>query len=205
MRQPAAQGTTEAGAEASLPLVAAGNFPKVFVYPFFLFHMLMFGISGFLLAYGVGDVIFLYMHGGIAIVVYVIFYLLIFGRDQVQWMFINAALGVVGIYSQIGWILSLFGRDAGDYPCSTYTRSRCCTSCCTRSCSGNCCSTSPVRATTPGAGGWWSSATWRSRWRSMACRSGTTPDPPHVIRGAGLGVQGSRITSNRSSVMSSIA
>ena len=116
MRQPAAQGTTEAGANPSLPLVAAGNFPKVFVYPFFLFHMLMFGISGFLLAYGVGDVIFLYMHGGIAIVVYVVFYLLIFGRDQVQWMFINAALGVVGIYSQIGWILSLFGRNAGDYP-----------------------------------------------------------------------------------------
>ena len=41
------------------------------VYPFFLFHMLMFGGSGFVMAYAAdGDaehVGFLYMHGGIAI------------------------------------------------------------------------------------------------------------------------------------------
>src|SRR3546814_10036866 len=35
----------------------AAGMPKVFIYPFFLFHMLMFGISGFVLAYGAdGDV-----------------------------------------------------------------------------------------------------------------------------------------------------
>src|SRR3546814_10067479 len=31
-------------------------------------------------------------------------------------MFINAGLGILGIYSQIGWILGLFGRNADDYP-----------------------------------------------------------------------------------------
>ncbi|HEY9541283.1 MAG TPA: hypothetical protein VIR05_06565 [Luteimonas sp.] len=95
----------------------AAGLPKVFIYPFFLFHMLMFGISGFVLAYGAdGDVAFLYMHGGIAIVVYLVFYFAIFGREQVKWMFINAGLGILGIYSQIGWILGLFGRNADDYP-----------------------------------------------------------------------------------------
>src|SRR5690606_8385113 len=94
----------------------ASPFPKAFVYPFFLFHMLMFGIAGFGIAYGAQDAMFAYMHGGIAIVCYLVFYLVIFGRDQVQWMLINAALGIVGIYSQIDWILALFGRHARDYP-----------------------------------------------------------------------------------------
>ena len=56
------------------------------------------------------------MHGGIAIVVYTVFYLAIFGLDEVKWMFINGGLGVLGIYSQIGWILGLFGRKISDYP-----------------------------------------------------------------------------------------
>jgi len=88
------------------------------VYPFFLAHMLMFGGSGFVMAYGEQHpgVAFLYMHGGIAIFVYTIFYLNIFGRDKVKWMFINAALGLLGIYTQIGWILSLFHKNIGDYP-----------------------------------------------------------------------------------------
>lgn len=59
---------------------------------------------------------FLYLHGGIAILVYMIFYLVIFGLDEVKWMFINAGLGLLGIYSQIDWILSLFGKRIGDYP-----------------------------------------------------------------------------------------
>ena len=94
------------------------TFPKRFVYPFFLVHMLMFGGSGFVLAYGAdGDVGFLYMHGGLAIVVYTVFYLVIFGVDAVRWMFINAALGLVGIYTQIGWILGFFfGRNVDDFP-----------------------------------------------------------------------------------------
>ncbi len=88
------------------------------VYPFFLIHMLMFGGSGFLMAYANSrpPVLFLYLHGGFAITVYTVFYLSIFGRDEVKWMFINAFLGLLGIYSQIGWLLSFFGKKIGDYP-----------------------------------------------------------------------------------------
>ena len=88
-----------------------------FIYLFFGIHMLMFGLSGFFMAYssdgpGLGMV---YMHGGIAILVYMVFYLTIFGRAEVQWMLINAGLGILGIYSQIGWILARFGKDIDGY------------------------------------------------------------------------------------------
>ncbi|HEV2330464.1 MAG TPA: hypothetical protein VGY56_16905 [Verrucomicrobiae bacterium] len=88
------------------------------IYPFFLFHMLIFGGSGFFMAYGTAHppLFFLYMHGGFAIAIYTVFYLVIFGLDDVKWMFINAGLGLLGIYSQIGWLLSLFGKRIGDYP-----------------------------------------------------------------------------------------
>ena len=92
------------------------------IYPFFLVHMLIFGGSGFLMAYGEMHVslFFLYLHGGIAITVYTLFYVSIFGVDEVKWMFINALLGLLGIYSQIGWLLSLFGKRIGDYPVSVH-------------------------------------------------------------------------------------
>jgi hypothetical protein len=66
--------------------------------------MLMFGLSGFLMAYASDgpDLVFLYMHGGSAIVLYVIFYLVIFGHDAGAWMLINAPLGLVGFYAQVG-------------------------------------------------------------------------------------------------------
>ena len=88
------------------------------VYPFFLVHMLMFGGSGFLMAYvrNGPPVFFLFLHGGFAIAIYTVFYLTIFGRDEVKWMFINAGLGLLGIRSQIDWGLSLFGRHFSDYP-----------------------------------------------------------------------------------------
>ncbi|NQU41188.1 MAG: hypothetical protein HQ523_14650 [Lentisphaerae bacterium] len=94
------------------------DIPWHLVYPFFLVHMLMFGGSGFLMAYTAArpDIVFIYLHGGIAILVYTIFYLTLFGRDEVKWMFINAGLSIVGIYTQIGWILSLFGKEISDYP-----------------------------------------------------------------------------------------
>ena len=92
--------------------------PMKFVYPFFLFHMGMFGLSGFFMAYGADDVelMFLYLHGGIAILAYVAFYLVFFGLDEVKWMFINAGLGLLGIWVEIDWILSLFGKHLSDYP-----------------------------------------------------------------------------------------
>jgi len=94
------------------------NVPGLMTYPFFLVHMLVFGGSGFFIAYSDlnTDVGFLYMHGGIAIFVYTIFYLVFFGFDEVKWMFINSTLGLLGIYSQIDWILFLFDRKVGDFP-----------------------------------------------------------------------------------------
>jgi len=88
-----------------------------FIYMFFGIHMLMFGLSGFVMAYSADrpELTFLYMHGGIAIVVYTVFYLVIFGLDEVRWMLINAALGILGIYSQVGWILERFGKRIDDY------------------------------------------------------------------------------------------
>lgn len=95
-----------------------GRMDKRFIYPFFGIHMLMFGLSGFFMAYSSSrpDLLFLYMHGGIAIVVYLAFYLAIFGRDEVKWMLINATLGILGIYSQVGWLLARFGKRIDDYP-----------------------------------------------------------------------------------------
>ena len=89
------------------------------IYPFFLLHMAVFGASGFFLAYGAGKDVpasFLFMHGGIAILVYTVFYLAIFGWDEVRWMFINAALGVYGLWCEIGWLLGLFGKQLSDFP-----------------------------------------------------------------------------------------
>ncbi|MBN1296515.1 hypothetical protein JXA80_07020 [bacterium] len=88
------------------------------VYPFFLIHMLVFGVSGFLMAYTENrpPTAFLFAHGGLAILVYTVFYLAFFGKDEVKWMFINAGLGTLGVYTQIGWIVSLFGKNVDDYP-----------------------------------------------------------------------------------------
>lgn len=95
-----------------------GRMPAMwFIYPFFGIHMLMFGLSGFFMAYGpaLPSLSMLYLHGGIAITVYMVFYLAIFGRDQVAWMLANAALGILGIYSQVGWLLARFGKRIDDY------------------------------------------------------------------------------------------
>ncbi|HPQ41732.1 MAG TPA: hypothetical protein PLV45_15280 [bacterium] len=94
------------------------NISWAMVYPFFLIHMLMFGGSGFLMAYLSDNVplAFLYLHGGLAILVYTAFYVSFFGADEVKWMFINAGLGGLGVYTQIGWIVGLFGKNVSDFP-----------------------------------------------------------------------------------------
>ena len=110
--------------QGKLPLLVADGDKKtaMMVYLFFLVHMFIFGLSGFFMAYSSDgpDLGFLYMHGGFAILVYTIFYLVIFGVAQVRWMFINAALGLFGIYAQIDWILSLFGKTADEFPASVH-------------------------------------------------------------------------------------
>jgi hypothetical protein len=108
--------------------------PWIAIYPLFLLHMLAFGGLGFAAAYGLSDVPvpLLYLQGGGAIWAYTLLYLVIFGRDDVKWMFVNAGPGVLGVVSQIDWILSLFGKHVGDsHP--TCMSSRSCTSCSTRS------------------------------------------------------------------------
>lgn len=87
------------------------------IYPFFLFHMGVFGGSGFAMAYFTDvELSFLYIHGGIAILVYLLFYLTIFGVDEVKWMLINAFLGVFGLYSEIGIILSWADKEISSFP-----------------------------------------------------------------------------------------
>lgn len=87
------------------------------IYLFFLIHMVFFGMSGFIMAYNSNiKLSFVYLHGGFALLIYTVFYLAIFGADTVKWMFINAALGILGIYSEIDWLLSFFGKKADDYP-----------------------------------------------------------------------------------------
>lgn len=94
------------------------SIPWYSIYPFFLVHMLIFGFSGFFMAYSSDgpDLGFLYMHGGLAIFVYTVFYIAFFGVDEVKWMFINAGLGLLGIYAQIDIILSLFDKQVSDFP-----------------------------------------------------------------------------------------
>jgi hypothetical protein len=87
-----------------------------FVYPFFLVHMGVFGFVGFLLTYsGIAPEVAV-GQGIIAIPIYLVFYLVIFGRDEILWMLLNAGLGIFGIASQLEFILGLFGKHVSDYP-----------------------------------------------------------------------------------------
>lgn len=88
-------------------------------YLLFLAHMFVFGLSGFMMAYAIDppQIGFMYVHGGLAILVYLLFYLAMFGVDEVKWMFINSGLGLMGIFSEIDLILSkFFGTRFEDYP-----------------------------------------------------------------------------------------
>lgn len=89
--------------------------PWLFIYGFFLLHMAGFGGVGFFLAYGADDLFGNIMFSGLAITVYLLFYLVIFGRDSVMWLIINSVLGVLGIMSHLDWILARFGKTAADY------------------------------------------------------------------------------------------
>ncbi|NKI34762.1 hypothetical protein HFP89_06245 [Wenzhouxiangella sp. XN79A] len=96
--------------------------PWYTIYPFFLLHVGAFGVSGFFMAYASDgpELGFLYLHGGFACLIYLVFYVTLFGVDRVRWMFINAALGLFGIYAQIDWILALFGKQAGDFSAAVH-------------------------------------------------------------------------------------
>ena len=76
----------------------------IFIYLFFIAHMGVFGTATFFLTYGEQNIEFATMFGGFAVFVYAIFYLVIFGFDELKWLFINSLLGVLGIY---GWLEEL--------------------------------------------------------------------------------------------------
>jgi hypothetical protein len=104
--------------------VAGDEISPLVVYPFFLLHMAIFGGMGFVLAYAPDSAtlaapeyaFWVCFAGILGVAIYLLFYLRIFGRDQVEWMLINAALGLIGTVTQLDWILSLFGKGVGDYP-----------------------------------------------------------------------------------------
>jgi hypothetical protein len=102
----------------SKPYKRGDSISGLAIYPFFMVHMLMFGGSGFFMAYADNPppVLFLYAHGGFAILIYSIFYLTFFGKEEVKWMFINAGLGILGIYAEIDWFLGHFGKHVSDFP-----------------------------------------------------------------------------------------
>lgn len=91
------------------------------IYPFFMVHMLIFGLPVFAGAYlpttfVLASVIFYHLLGSFAVLIYVVFYQAMFGRDAVKWMFIDGAIGILGIYSVVGASLSLIDRDIHSYP-----------------------------------------------------------------------------------------
>lgn len=87
-------------------------------YLFLLIHMLMFGGTGFFLAYFTNEVPLaaLFVQGGFAIALYSVIYIRAFGLDEVKWMIINAGLGLYGIYAEVDLLLSILGKSLSSYP-----------------------------------------------------------------------------------------
>ena len=97
------------------------GFEWLFIYGFFLVHMGVFGTVGFVMAYSGGFTLFdNVLFSGFAIFVYIIFYLVIFGLDEIFWLFVNSALGILGIVTQISWMLQWFGVRFESFPMSAH-------------------------------------------------------------------------------------
>ena len=94
-----------------------GTKGRVIMFAFFLFHMLGFGTMGFLAVYfdPQPSISLIWALGILSIFPYVVAYLDIFGRDAVKWMFINAILGIFGIYSELRVVLRYFDKAIEDY------------------------------------------------------------------------------------------
>jgi hypothetical protein len=87
-------------------------------YPGLLIHMLLFGGSAIYLAYfdPYPSTFFLFAWGGFGITLYLFLYSAMFGVDEVRWLFINSGLGILGIATQIDWLLSPLGTGLADFP-----------------------------------------------------------------------------------------
>jgi hypothetical protein len=79
--------------------------------------------------------LFMFAHGGIAIFVYITFYLNIFGRDAVQVMFTNAALGLLASMPRSAGFWNCGARTSVTTPGIATSRPFF-TTCCTPSCCG---------------------------------------------------------------------
>lgn len=90
------------------------------VYPFFLFHIGIFGVTAVVLAYAETEPAVplgvLYGFSAIALLSYLAFYLRYFGRDSWKWMLLNSGLGLFAFFSQAENILGLFGRQFSELP-----------------------------------------------------------------------------------------
>ncbi len=88
------------------------------IYPVFLFHVLVIGSALFYTAYsGKGPpAVFLVLGGISSAAIYTLLYLAVFGFDEIKWMFINAGLGILGIFSQLDFAVSFFGWKLNKYP-----------------------------------------------------------------------------------------
>lgn len=57
-----------------------------------------------------------YYFGGSWAVLFSYFSFCMFGPEALKWLFINIALGSIGVFVQIGWYLAYFGKSFSDYP-----------------------------------------------------------------------------------------
>jgi hypothetical protein len=91
------------------------------IYPVFLFHMGAFGTFAFIAAYSLNfSAPALFFFGGITILIYMIFYISIFGLDEIKWMLLNAAIGITAFSWLLDRLLMLFGKRYNDYPLSVH-------------------------------------------------------------------------------------
>lgn len=94
---------------------------RIFPYGRFLLHLLVFGSTGFYMAYGTTVPLnILYAHGGVTVIGYLGMYYHAFGVDSLKWIVTNATLGLYGVAVEVDLLLSLFDRGIADYPLATH-------------------------------------------------------------------------------------
>lgn len=90
------------------------------VYPLFSIHVGVMGAGCFAMTYlpkttDLSSYLFSVVFGCFGIILYLSFYLRLFGLDEIKWMFINAAIGIYGLWIELGILLSLIGRNINEF------------------------------------------------------------------------------------------
>lgn len=96
---------------------AGTQLSPLIVYPTIFLQIFLFGAFCFGFAYAgkwpnMGGLVII---GGFGIMFFALFYSALFSLAEIGWMFLNGAIGVLGILSQIDVVLSWFGKSAGDF------------------------------------------------------------------------------------------